>query len=471
MKLNKISENIYEIPKSGKMNVPVRVFASEKLLDDIKKDISLEQMKNVATLPGVLQNTIVLSDAHQGYGFCIGGVAAFDIEKGIISPGGVGYDISCSVRVLRTNLTRENIKGKSKELSVALSRAIPSGIGKGGRVKLDEEEMRRVLREGAKFAVDGGYGVKEDYEHAEEDGCMEDADPACVSKKAISRGKNQLGSLGSGNHFLDIQYVDEIFDEKTAKVFGLKKNQICIMIHCGSRGLGHQVASDYIKLMEEKYGTQDLPDRQLVNAPINSELGKRYYKAMCAAVNFAFYNKQIITHFVRKVFREFFPESKIEVLYDICHNIAKFEEHEINGKKKTVCVHRKGATRSFGPGRKEIVKSYRKVGCPIFIPGSMATSSYVLVGTKKAEELTFGSTAHGAGRLMSRHEAHRRFNLKEVERNLQEKKIELNARSRRGIVEEASGVYKDVDEVVRVSDEVGIGKLVARLKPLVVVMG
>jgi tRNA-splicing ligase RtcB (3'-phosphate/5'-hydroxy nucleic acid ligase) len=470
MKIKKIEKNIYEIPVQGKMKVPVRIFASEDLLKGMKQDISLKQMMNVATLPGILGNAIVLPDAHQGYGFCIGGVAGFDVEDGVISPGGVGYDINCSVRLLKTNLNKKDIEKNAKEISKELFDVVPTGVGSKG-VKLSEKQLKEILEKGAEWGVENGYGEKKDLDFIEENGRMKDADVKFVSKKAISRGINQLGSLGAGNHFLEVLYVSEIFDKTTAKVFGLEKDQLVVLIHCGSRGLGHQIASDYIKEMSEKYGTENLVDRQLVNAPIKSELGKKYYKAMCCAANFAFCNKQVITQNVREVFKKYFPKSEIGIVYDICHNIAKFEEHLIDGEMKKVCVHRKGATRSFGVGREEIVKAYRKVGTPIFIPGSMGTASYVLVGTKKAEELTFGSTAHGAGRVMSRHEAHRKFKTLEVEEKMEEKNIVLNARSRKGIVEETDSVYKNVDEVVSVSDEVGIGKKVVKLKPLIVVMG
>jgi tRNA-splicing ligase RtcB len=469
--LKKISKNVYQIDKDGKMNVPVVVYASEKLLKDMEKDKCLEQMKNVAMLPGIQKHSIVLPDAHQGYGFCIGGVAAFDLEKGIISPGGVGYDINCSVRLLRTNLSKEDILGKNKEISKALYKAIPSGIGKGTKIKITKSDLQEILEKGAKWAVEKELGEDEDLEHCEENGCMKEADSKFVSQAAISRGINQLGSIGSGNHFLEIQYVNEIFDKKAAEVFGLKENQAVIMIHCGSRGLGHQVASDYIKKMDDIYGHENLPDRQLTCAPINSEVGKEYYKAMCAAANFAFCNKQVITHLVRKCLKEIFPKFKADVVYDVCHNIAKFEEHEINGKKIKLCIHRKGATRSLGAGRKEIPKKYSSVGQPVLIPGSMGTASYVLVGTREAEKLSFSSTAHGAGRVMSRSEALRKLNREKILEEMEEKNITLAAGSLKGFVEEAPEVYKDVDEVVRVSDELGIGKLVSKLKPIVVIKG
>ena len=401
MELKKISSVEYEIPKTGKMLVPGKIFTSEKLIKNIKQDKSLEQVRNVAMLPGILKASMAMPDAHQGYGFPIGGVAAFDIEKGVISPGGVGYDINCSVRLLKTNLKLENIQGKKKEIVHSLFRTIPSGVGRGGKLRLSKTELDNVLIGGTQWAVKKGYGVKEDYEHTEEQGCLKNANPNDVSEKAKSRGVGQVGSLGGGNHFLELQIVDEIFDERVAKVFGLKKGMITIMIHCGSRGFGHQVASDYIKEIGEKYGLPE-QDRELVNAPIKSELGKKYLSAMSCAANFAFANKQIITHWIRQDLKHYFPKFKADVVYDVCHNIAKFEKNIIDGKEKQVLIMRKGATRSFGPGRKEIPEVYRKIGQPVLIPGSMGTASYVLVGTKKAEEVSFGSTAHGAGRVESR---------------------------------------------------------------------
>ncbi len=469
IELKKISEFEWEIPKTGKMNVPGRIFASSKLLEDMKKDKTLEQVKNVAILPGILKASIAMPDAHQGYGFPIGGVAAFDIDAGIISPGGVGYDINCSVRLLKTNLFLNDMKNK-KELIHSLFRVVPSGVGRGSKLNISYKELDEVLAEGAQWAVKKGYGKKEDYLHTEENGRLEGAYPADVSKRAKERGIWQLGSLGAGNHFLEIQVVDEIFDEKIANVFGLKKEQVCIMVHCGSRGLGHQVASDYIKLMEDKYGWPEF-DRELVNAPIKSELGKKYFSAMACAANFAFANKQIITHLIRNDLKHYFPGFSADVLYDVCHNIAKFEKHNIEGKEQEVLVMRKGATRSFGPGRIEIPEDYRKVGQPVIIPGSMGTASYVLSGTKKAEEISFGSTAHGAGRLESRTKARKELTGEIVKKELEKKGIDVEARSYKGLSEEAPEVYKDIDEVVRVSNEAGIGNLVARLKPVAVMKG
>jgi tRNA-splicing ligase RtcB len=471
MEIKKISENVYEIPREGEMNVPGIVYASEKIIRVIKEDKTLNQVRNVACLPGILKASFAMPDAHQGYGFSIGGVAAFDIDKGIISPGGVGYDINCSIRLLRTNLTRKDIMEKQEKVADALFRKIPSGVGRGSRFQINRNDLKSVLEKGAKFIVDKGYGVKEDYVHTEEQGCIKGADANKVSEKAIKRGIGQLGTLGAGNHFLEVQYVDGIFDSDAAKVFGLKKDQITIMIHCGSRGLGHQVASDYIQLMEKEYGFKNLPDRELINAPIKSKLGKDYFSAMAAAANFAFANKQLITHWVREEMKTIFPGVKIDVVYDVCHNIAKFEEHSIDGKKKIVCVHRKGATRSFGPGRKEIPSDYRKVGQPVIIPGSMGTASYLLKGTKKAEELSFGSTVHGAGRVMGRGEAFRKVDSEKVEKTLKKQGISLKSGSKKTLVDEAPEVYKDIEEVVRVVDELGISKKVARFKPINVIKG
>ncbi|MBI5148707.1 RtcB family protein [Candidatus Pacearchaeota archaeon] len=393
VEIKKISKYEWLIPKEGAMNVPVVIFASEKLLEKMKEDITLQQAMNVAQLPGIVEKSIVLPDAHQGYGMSIGGVAAFDLNSGVISPGCVGYDIDCSVRLLSTNLNNKDIKGKEEQISSQLFRDVPSGVGEKGRIRLTKEELDEVLKNGAQWAVKKGYGEKEDYVHTEEEGKMKEANPEYVSERAKIRGMPQLGSLGAGNHFLEVQEVDEIYDKEIARKFGIKeKGQVTIMIHCGSRGLGHQVASDYIKLMEDEYGFENLPDRELINAPISSELGKKYFGAMAAAVNFAFANKQLITHWVREAMKRIFPNFKAEVIYEVCHNIAKFETHNINGEEKKVLIMRKGATRSFGPGRKELPKDYIDIGQPVLIPGSMGTSSYILVGTKKAEELTFGST-------------------------------------------------------------------------------
>ncbi len=471
MEIKKISNNIYEIPKEGKMNVPVIIYASEKILKDIKEDKTLEQAKNVAHLPGIINNSIALADAHQGYGFPIGGVAAFDLDSGVISPGGVGFDINCGVRLLKTNLTKKDILKKQNEILESLDIKIPSGVGRGSKFQMTKDELKKILQDGSKYLVEKGYGIKEDYLHTEEEGCIKGADASKISDRAIKRGIGQLGTLGAGNHFLEILFVDEIFDEKIAKAFELKKNQAVILIHCGSRGFGHQVASDYIKKMESEYGFKDLPDRQLINAPIKSQLGRDYYSAMCCAVNFAFANRQLITHWVREEIKSLFSNSKVEVVYDVCHNIAKFEKHFVDGKIREVCVHRKGATRSFGPGREEIPKVYRKVGQPVLIPGTMGTASYVLVGAKKSEEISWGSSVHGAGRVMSRSKAIRELKGENTKEKLHKKNIEIKSRSFKAIAEESPEVYKDIEEVVNVVDDLGISKKVARLKPLVVIIG
>ncbi len=461
---------IYELPKTGAMHVPGRIFASELLMKNIEEK-SIEQVRNVAMLPGIVKYSIAMPDVHQGYGFPIGGVAAFDVEKGVISPGGVGYDISCSVRTLRTNLALKDVEERKTEIVNALFHAIPSGVGKGTKIKITKRDIVDILNKGAEWALEKGYGKKEDIEKTEEEGRMKDADASMVSDRAIERGIGQLGSLGSGNHFLEMQYTEKIFDENIAEVFGLHEGQITFMIHCGSRGLGHQVASDYIKLMEYAYGYQHLPDRELIYAPISSELGKKYWKAMNAAANFAFCNKQVITHLVREAMKKIFPDFEADVVYDICHNIAKMEEYVVDGKKVKVCTHRKGATRSYGPGRKELPEIYKKTGQPINIPGSMGTASYILVGTKKAEELSFNSTAHGAGRSKSRTAALKEWRGEEIRDALAQKGIIVRAGSLKGIAEEAPGAYKDVDEVVRVSTEAGIGSAVARLVPMAVMKG
>jgi len=466
MDLKKISDVEWEIPMSDGMLVPGRIFASEELMNLIKDDKSLEQVKNVAKLPGILKASYAMPDMHQGYGFPIGGVAAFDVETGVISPGGVGYDINCSVRLLKTNLKASDLEGKEKELAHSLFRTVPSGVGRGGKLKLDKDKLDEVLKEGAQWAVKNGYGSSEDYLHIEDQGKLRGANPENVSQRAKARGMPQLGSLGAGNHFLDVLVVDEVFDKKVAKVFGLELGQVVMLIHCGSRGLGHQVASDYIQLMDQEYGHPDF-DRELVHAPINSVVGKNYLSAMACAANFAFANKQIITHFVREDMKNYFPDFKAEVVYDICHNIAKFEKFD----GKEVLVMRKGATRSFGPGREEIPEDYRKVGQPVLIPGSMGTPSYVLVGTKKAEEISWGSTAHGAGRVRSRTEAHRKMSFEDAQKDMEERGVFVEFGGKKGMVEESPFSYKDIDEVVRVSDGAGIGKKVAKLIPKLVVIG
>ncbi len=472
MELKKKSEYVWEIPKQGKMHVPAYIYASKKLIEKIKQDKTLEQSKNVACLPGIQKAAYIMPDAHQGYGFPIGGVAAFDLDTGIVSPGGVGYDINCGVRLLQTNLTEKDITTKKRAILEEVFRNVPAGVGKKGRTKLSKDVLKEVLVNGAKWALKNDYGKKDDLTRTEEYGCMKNADPSTVSERALQRGMPQLGTLGAGNHFLEVQKVDKIFDKKIAKKFGInKEGQVTVMIHCGSRGLGHQVCSDYIQQMEQEIGLKGLSDRELVNAPIKSKLGENYLSALACAINYAFANRQMIAHWTRESFNKVFGDVKIQQVYDVCHNLAKIEKHNIDGEKKEVCIHRKGATRSFGPGRKEIPDVYQSTGQPVLIPGTMATASYILVGTNKAEEISFGSTAHGAGRVMSRHQALRQFRGERIAHELQRKGIEIKGNSWKGIAEEASGAYKDVDEVVRVSHELGIGNLVARVKPIAVMKG
>ncbi len=473
MDLKRIDANTYKIEKHGNMKVPAVIYTSSKLLENIKRDRTLVQAQNVACLPGIQKMTYVMPDGHQGYGFPIGGVAAFGLDDGIISPGGVGYDINCGVRLLKTDFMEKDVEAKRSELLRQIFDSVPAGVGKGGVLQLSRRVLEEVCIKGAVWAVDNGYGIRTDLERTEEYGQMKSADPVYLSKRAVERGIPQLGTLGAGNHFLEIQKVDRIYDPVVAKTFGIHSlGQIVVMIHCGSRGLGHQVASDYIRAMENKYRTSGLPDRELIHAPIRSELGQQYYKSMSAAVNFAFANRQMIAHWVREVFQRILGSSEgMDQVYDVCHNVAKFENHEIDGVQKKVCIHRKGATRSFGPGREEVPEVYRSVGQPVIIPGSMGTASYILAGTEQAEQLSFGSTAHGAGRMMSRHEARRRFRGEQIKKDLAGKGIELQSTSWRGVAEEASQAYKDVDEVVKVSHEVGIGKLVVRVVPIGVMKG
>jgi tRNA-splicing ligase RtcB len=473
MELQKISDYVWEIPKEGEMRVPARIYASARLLETVKRDLTLRQARNVACLPGIQKMSYVMPDGHQGYGFPIGGVAAFDMDEGIISPGGVGYDINCGVRLLRSDFTEEDIAAKRRELLVEIFKEVPAGVGKGGITRLSRNVLLEILTQGAEWAVEKGYGSKEDLLMTEEYGRMKDADPGHISERALERGLPQLGTLGAGNHFLEIQKVSQIFDRNLARVFGIdKEGQVTVMIHCGSRGLGHQVATDYIELMENTFGIKGLPDRELINAPVRSSLGQQYYRSMCSAVNYAFANRQMIAHWVRDVFAKIMGSARgMRQVYDVCHNVAKMERHVIDGREREVCIHRKGATRSFGPGRPEIPEAYRPHGQPVLIPGSMGTASYLLSGTPEAEELSFSSTAHGAGRMMSRHEALRRFRGEQIRDELKRRGIELQSTSWRGVAEEAAPAYKDVDEVVRVSHEVGIGCMVARLVPVGVMKG
>ena len=461
------------------MRVPGIIFASGHMIEQIKRDNAPEQVANVATLPGIVKASMAMPDIHWGYGFPIGGVAAFDAEEGIISPGGVGYDINCGVRLLVTNLDEEDVRPKLRELVDNIFMNVPSGVGEKGKLRLSFRELNEVLDFGAKWAIEHGFGWHEDLERIEEGGSIKYADHSKVSDKAKKRGAPQLGTLGAGNHFLEVQKVEKIFLPDVAKKFGIThEGQITVMIHTGSRGLGHQVASEYIRLMEQasrKYGIR-LVDPQLACAPVKSKEAEDYFAAMCAAANFGFTNRQLITHWVRESFGKVFgrdPEDLgMHLVYGVAHNIAKLEEHVVNGKRMRVYVHRKGATRAFAAGREELSELYREIGQPVLIPGDMGTASYVLVGTQGAMEETFGSTCHGAGRVMSRHAALREFRGEEVKRKLWEKKhIYIRSASNRVAAEEAPDAYKDVNEVVRAVEGAGISKIVAKMVPLGVVKG
>jgi len=469
MKIKKISENIYEIPKEGKMLVPVKILASKELLEKMKEDDTFKQASNMAKLPGVVKNVIVLPDGHQGYGANIGSTAAFDLEKGVISPGATGFDINCGVRLLTTNISIKEFIKKRKEILHDIKRTIPSGVGRGGE-RYSKETIKEVIVKGSEWALENKLATKEDLEHTEENGKMKGANPEDVSERAIARGLPQLGTLGAGNHFIDLQVVEEIYDEKIAKVFGLEKGTLCIMIHCGSRGLGHQVASDYIKLIEAKYGPEKFPDRELGYTKIKSELGKKYFSAMKGAVNFAFCNRQMIMHKIKDLLRRYYPNSKVNLMYDVAHNISKIEKYIVKGTEKDLLIIRKGATRSFGPGRKEIPEIYRKIGQPVILPGSMSTPSFILVGTNESEKLSFGSAAHGAGRSHSRVWAHKTLNIEQLKKILKEKDIILEG-SFKATIEESEFSYKDVEEVIDVTVNVGLGKKVAKLRPLAVMIG
>ncbi|NPA74508.1 MAG: RtcB family protein [Euryarchaeota archaeon] len=479
--LRKIDSFRWEIPSDYKkgMRVPGRIFATPAMIEQIKRDNAPEQVANVATLPGIVKASMAMPDIHWGYGFPIGGVAAFREEDGIISPGGVGYDINCGVRLLRTTLSEEDVRPKLKELVDTIFVNVPSGVGEKGKLRLSFRELDEVLDYGVKWAVEHGYGWKEDLERIEEGGSIRFADHSKVSEKAKKRGAPQLGTLGAGNHFLEVQKVDKIFIPEIARKFGIEhEGQIMVMIHTGSRGLGHQVATDYIRIMENAARKYNIPlaDRQLACAPIKSKEAEDYFAAMSAAANFGFTNRQLIMHWVRESFGKVFGEAPEELgmhlIYGVAHNIAKLEEHTVDGKRMKLYVHRKGATRAFAAGREELSALYRDVGQPVLIPGDMGTASYVLVGTQKAMEETFGSTCHGAGRVMSRHAALRRFRGEQIKRELWEKKkIYVRSASNKVAAEEAPGAYKNVDDVVRAVEGAGISRIVARMVPLGVVKG
>ncbi len=476
-KLNEFEFKI-NVDDSKKMNVPVTIYADDSLILKMSEDRTLDQAVNVSTLPGVRKHVVVLPDGHEGYGFPVGGVAATDMEEGVISPGGVGYDINCGVRLLRSNLNINQVKPHLKELVNELFNSIPSGVGSDGAIKLTRSELDELLIEGVDWAIEHGYGYKQDSEVCEEKGRMIGANPESVSDTARKRGAPQLGSLGSGNHFLEIQKIQEIFDENAAQVMGLEKGQITVLIHCGTRGFGHQVCSDYLRYSEKslkKYNIE-LIDRELACVPNNSIEGENYRKAMYSALNFAWSNRQIITHFTRKTFEKIFSSSEtgldMKLVYDVAHNIAKVERHKVDGEgMRDLVIHRKGATRAFPAGMEQVPEKYRQIGQPVIIPGSMGTASWILVGNKKSLDLSFGSTAHGAGRTMSRGAAKKSYTVEKVKAELDAKGIYIKALTKNGIVEETPLAYKDVDAVVNVSDKLGIATKVAKLIPIGVIKG
>ncbi|MBC7073873.1 RtcB family protein [Candidatus Parcubacteria bacterium] len=473
----KISDWLWEIPKGFRsgMRVPARVYLSEKMLEEAFRDRSIEQLINVSMLPGIQKYALAMPDMHEGYSSPIGGVAAIDIKEGIISPGMQGYDINCGVRVLTSEWQEKDLKPYLEKLANEIYKEVPSGLGRGRQLKFSIEELDKIMEGGVPYLVERGFGKKEDIENCEANGKLPWADATAVSRKAKERGRDQVGTLGSGNHFLEIQKVAEIFNEEVAKTFGLFKDQIVIMVHCGSRGLGHQVCSDYLRefipLMINKYKIK-VPDREFACVPFDSPEGKRALGASAAAANYAWANRQMITHFVRKAFKSVLGErgGKLKLLYDVAHNIIKREKYVIEGKEVEVAVHRKGATRAFPPGHKEIPEKYREVGQPVIIPGSMGTASYILVGTKEAEE-AFYSTCHGSGRTMSRHAAIKSLSGEEIIRDLKKKGIVVKCYSLRGIAEEAPQAYKNVDEVVEVVHNANLSKKVAKLIPLAVIKG
>ncbi|KHC92909.1 MULTISPECIES: RtcB family protein [unclassified Thermotoga] len=474
MKIERLDKYIWKIPKEGDMKVDAIIFTDAESVNDPQFREAMKQLMNVATLPGIVKYALAMPDIHWGYGFPIGGVAAFDVKEGIISPGGVGFDINCGVRLMKTDLTYEDVKDRIRPLVEAIYEFVPAGVGSTGDIVLGKKGLRKVLVEGAEWAVKSGYGLEEDLERIEDGGKIHPADPSYVSEEAFERGSDELGTLGAGNHFVEVQMVQEIYDEELAEFFGLEIGTITVMIHSGSRGFGHQVATDYIRLMRDnlKEHNKNLPDKQLINAPFEHPLGQAYYSAMNCAANYAFANREILGHLVRKAFWKVFGrDTRVDLIYDVAHNIAKVEEYEVDGKRRKLVVHRKGATRSLGPGSEKVPSIYREVGQPVIIPGDMGTASYLLAGTKKAEEKTFGSTAHGAGRVLGRSAALKKLDYREVLDELAEKNIVVMSKSKKTLVEEAPEVYKDVDRVVQIVHEIGISRKVARMIPLGVVKG
>jgi len=490
MNVNKIDDNIFEIPpktlmvrikgniEKFQMRVPVKIYANDYILEKIRLDRTLDQICNVACLPGIQKHAIALSDAHQGYGFCIGGVAGTDGENGMISPGGVGYDINCGVRLLRTNLFFKDIKGVLPNLLDSIFNNIPSGLGSKGKLNISYSDLDNVLNNGVNWALDNGYADSEDHKHLEENGCLNDADASLVSQKAKQRAIKQLGSLGSGNHFLEIQKVDEIYNKNIANTLGIhEKNQVTVMVHTGSRALGHQVCTDSLRSIEQamkKYNIK-VPDRELACVPADKPEAQNYLKQMACAANFGFTNRQLITHWLRESFQNTFKKDiddlDFHLIYGVCHNILKIEEHKIDGKKMKLNIHRKGATRAFPPQHPDLPSDYKSIGQPVLIPGTMGSASYLCVGKKKAMDLSFGSTAHGAGRVMSRSKAIKKYWGEQVKDSLSKQGILVRAASMKVIAEEAPGAYKDIDQVVQVSHDLGLVEKVVRLVPIGVVKG
>lgn len=477
--LQRISEYEWEIPQSFRqdMRVPVRIFATRRLLEKVLEDKSLEQAVNAATLPGLVGRVLVMPDMHQGYGFPIGGVAATRYPEGVISPGAIGYDINCGVRLLASQIEFEAVKNLTGDLASALDHFCPSGVGEKGALRMSEEELDRVCREGSHWARKQGYATEADVRRTEESGRLEGADPSKVSKRAKERGRPQLGTLGAGNHFIEIDVVDQIFDPRAAQVMGLQEGYIVVQIHCGSRGFGHQICSDYVQEFQgavKRYGIH-LPDRELVCAPLNSPEGQSYLGAMRCAANYAFANRQVLAHNARQAFESVLAGKvknwHLHQVYDIAHNMGKLETHEVNGEKIKVCVHRKGATRAFGPGAPGLPEEYSEIGQPVLVPGSMGTASWVLVGTQASMELTFGSTCHGAGRVMSREKAKKQVRGETLRQELEADGIRVRAGSMAGLAEEAPMAYKDVDAVVETVAGAEIASKVARLRPVAVVKG
>ena len=479
MEIDRITDNKYAIKKGSMqgMNTDVILYTNKILLEKMSKDRTIQQASNAATLPGLAGNVLVMPDGHEGYGFPIGGVMAFDADNGIVSPGSIGFDINCGVRLINTNITEDELRKNINPLSDALFKNIPSGVGSRLQIGLTPNDLEKVAEEGVKYIIEKGYGTTEDLGRIEENGAMAGADFSKVSKEAKSRGLHELGTLGAGNHFLEVQKVEKIFDEKTAKAYGLYEGQMVIMVHTGSRGFGHQTCSDYLRSLLEyqKKNNIELVDQELSYARIGDKEADDYIGAMKCAVNFAFTNRQIITNSIRKSFEDIFGKSSdalsMDILYDLSHNIAKIEEHMVDGKRKKVYVHRKGATRAFAKGHEDIPKIYRSVGQPVLIPGSMGTASYVLCGDEGAMAETFGSSCHGAGRVMSRHQALREITAERTFESLSKKNIAIRIRTRKLVSEEAEWTYKDIDEVVKVIKESKIAKPVSRNVPIAVIKG